>query len=172
MIDLIKRNRIISSIEKHVKNNKQKFNLLKMGNDDKLKEIRGILKKEKFKGWFTSIDDGNNVEVALFNNKNLFEYIGTRKYKNNINQLNWNSKKIQIQTWGKRFKICDKPIKLNINIRYKSMIEKFRYFEQKSKYISVTTFQLLLKTAKIKYHNNQGKIIKKEDYDKYVNNNQ
>lgn len=42
---------------------------------ENLFKIAKKLKKEKFKGWFTSIENGSSIEVALLNNKKLFEYI-------------------------------------------------------------------------------------------------
>lgn len=48
------------------------------------------------------------------------------------------------------------PIKLNLNIKYKRMMEKYKEFEIKSKHLNRNIFQVLLKTARIKYHNNEG----------------
>jgi hypothetical protein len=164
MVKFITKNKVVSSLDRYTNNNLSKLkkkNLIKMSK---------LLKKYKFNGWFTSIENGVNVEVALLNNTNLFKYYGTKKFSYNYNNAEEINNYIKIKKWGPLFKICtiEKPIKLYINIKYKKMIEKYKDYEKKTQYLLDTVFQVILDNAIIKYHNNNGNNI---DINKYVDKN-
>ena len=56
--------------------------------------------------------------------------------------------------WGEKYPICtiEQPVKLKLNLRYKSMIEEYKKYEKKSKYLLDNVFQIILENAKIYYH--------------------
>jgi hypothetical protein len=131
MIDCIGRTHIFSSLEK-VKD----------------------LKKEKFDGWFSSIENKSAVEVALINNKDIYEIIETKEIKKNWNNGHYtgNNNIIILKNWGK-FKICtlENPVILNINKIYEEMFRTYKIYELKSKFIGEQTFQIILNNAHINY---------------------
>lgn len=152
MIDYIGKTHIFSSLEKLIDHPNK--NLAKKHNDI-LKIIVKELKKENFNGWFSSIENKSHVEVALINNKNIYEIIETNNLKRNWRNgyyNNNNNNKIEKKNWGK-YKICsiEIPVILNINKKYKEMLEKYKEYEIKSKFISEYTFQIILDNAIINY---------------------
>jgi len=131
MIDSIGRTHIFSSLEK-------------------VKDF----KKEKFDGWFSSIENKSAVEVALINNKDIYEIIETKEIKKNWNSGHYteNNNIIILKNWG-IFKICtlENPVILNINKRYEEMFRAYKTYELKSKFIGEQTFQIILNNAHINY---------------------
>lgn len=146
MIDNIGKTHIFSSLEVLI--NHPKKNLAKT--EDKLHI-------ENFDGWFSSIENKSHVEVALLNNKNIYELIGTKELKKNWNNGSYNSDNnniIILKKWGKTYKISsiETPIILNINKKYEEMIKRYIDYEIKSGFMSEYTFQVILHNAIINYH--------------------
>jgi hypothetical protein len=80
-------------------------NLSKM-NNSKLLLFSTQLKKNNFDGWFTSINNKTNVEVALINNSNLYKLLKTDKLNENwINSYYENNILIH-KNWGFNYPIC------------------------------------------------------------------
>ena len=73
---------------------------------------------------------------------------------NNWNNGNMNNNQVKIKNWGKKYKvyIIENPVIININKRYKNMIEDYINFEIKTKLINQFIFQMILKNAIITYH--------------------
>lgn len=164
MVKFITKNKIISSLNKYTNNNLSKLK------KNELIKMSKLLKKNNLDGWFTSVENGVNVEVALLNNIDIFRYYKTKKFSYNYNNAEEINNNIKTKTWGHLFKICtiEKPIKLYINIKYKKMIEKYKNYEKETKYLLDTVFQVLLNNAQIRYHDNNGIRI---NLNKYINNN-
>ena len=151
MIEEFQNMRIYSSLNKFT--NHPNLNLAKKHNKNLLCYVEE-LKKENLEGWFTSIENKASVEVSLINDINIFEVLKTKKLERNWRNGNILNNKISIKNWGQKYKICSdkKPIVLNINSRFKDMIKKYKKYEKKSKYINEHIFQVILKNAKIFYH--------------------
>ena len=152
MIDHIGNIKIYSSLNQII--NHPNKNLAKKHNDI-LKILVKDLKKDNFNGWFTSIENKSNVEVALINNFDIYEIIESKELKRNWNDGHYsgnNNENIIIKNWGK-YKICtiEKPVELNINKRYEELFEKYKEYERKSKFPSEYTFQVILDNAIISY---------------------
>jgi hypothetical protein len=153
MIKEIINDRIISALPDIITN--QKNNLAKM-NLEVLTKMKVILEKEYFNGWFSSIENKTTVEVALLSGKNIYECIGSEKIVKAWRNGNCSNdgKNIICKVWKERYKLSflEKIIKLRINKRYKKIFEKYKKYEQKSKYIHEYVFQIILDNANIKYH--------------------
>jgi len=152
MIDYIGRTHIFSSLNQildHPSKNLAKLNF------DFLKKMVKELKKEHFNGWFSSIENKSPVEIALINNKDIYEIIETKEIKKNWNNGHYsenNNNIIILKKWGK-YKICtiEKPVILNINKKYEEIIKAYKEYEIKSKFLSEHTFQVILDNANINY---------------------
>jgi len=112
------------------------------------------LKKENFDGWFTSIDNRAAVEIALINDKNIFDVIKTEKLNPYWRRGYYNNDTIVIKDWRTKYPVCciEKPVILNIHNRFEIMIQKYLEVEVESGFIKEYTFQVLLDNAIIKYH--------------------
>jgi len=116
--------------------------------------LSNSLKKEKFDGWFGSIKNKGTVETAFINDLELFEIIDSTPLVNNWRNGNFNNNVVSIKNWGKIYSISTLlyPALLNINERYKPMIEEYLNFEKESKLLNNFVFQVILKNAIINYH--------------------
>ena len=142
--------RVHSSFYNFFKNDKK--NLLKI-NNNKINKFVNKLNNAKFDGWFSSIEDKIGVEVALLNNKDLFEI----ETVNNFNS-NWNYKienNNEYINFGKKYKIysLQYPLILIINIKFKINIDKFIKRISSTKFIPSSIIEIILKNANIIYFN-------------------
>ena len=114
-----------------------------------------ILKKEKFDGWFSSIENKSTVEVSLTNNENIYEIVNTLDFKKNWNNGHYTGEDNNIiitKNWGKyKISTIERPIILNINIKYEKMLEKYKKYEINSKFPSEYIFQIILDNSIITY---------------------
>lgn len=151
MIEDIKKARIYSALSTLI--NHKNGNLAKRHKEE-LEFFTKRLKKENLDGWFSSIENKGTVEVALINDKNLYEIVETKALMNNWNNGNINNNVIKIKNWGTKYKVysTEYPIILNINERYKPIIEKYIDFEQETKLINQYILQKILKNGIITYH--------------------
>jgi len=155
MIETCNKARIFSSLNSFT--NHPNLNLAKK-NPDQLSCYVNELKKENFDGWFTSIENKVTVEVALINNPNLYEVINTKKLRRN-----WrNGGEGKLKKWGKKYDICtiQMPVILNINKRYKDIIEEYKKYELNSGFFKEFIFQVILENAIIHFHKGTIKKIK------------
>lgn len=118
-----------------------------------LHSVVNELKKETFDGWFSYIENKGFVEIALINDKKLFEVIDTQKLNRNWSNGNNLNNKITVKNWRKKYEICTikTPIALNINKKYESMIIKYKEYEKKSNFPLEYIFQVILENAIINY---------------------
>lgn len=152
MINYIDKIKIYSSLNDIIDHPNK--NLAKK-HDYVLKIMVKDLKKENFDGWFSSIENKPHVEVALNNDKDIYEVIDTKILKQNWNNGRYkgdNNEIIIKKDWGS-IPICTIkiPVILNIKKKYKRMIKKYKDCEISSKFISEYIFQIILDNAIINY---------------------
>jgi hypothetical protein len=105
-------------------------NLAKMV-DAKLWCFIHYLKGSGFDGWFSTIEGGLPVEVALINDPILVQVIGTRPLNNNTWKNAYYKEPdytdLVAKDWGNVYEISirHKPVQLKIHRRYEHMINKF-----------------------------------------------
>ncbi len=167
MIDSIKQRKIHSSFDNFINSKNKNKKFLKL-NQNKRIMMAQLLKNENFNGWFSSIDRGSTLEVALLNDTSLFECIKSERYVDNTNQnfyINENTElsnmlneNIMSKVWGKHYKICVLiyPVNLYLNIKYKEMIDTFMKDCIKVKNTYNNILFLLLQNAFIKYHHSNN----------------
>ena len=150
MIEYIGNIKIYSSLSNII--NHPNKNLAKKHNNI-LQIIVDILKKENFNGWFSSIENKGFVEVALINDKNIFNIIETKNLNRNWRNGNNLNNRVITKNWGKTYEICtiERPIILNIHERYKDMILQYIAYEKQSKYPKEYIFQVIIGNAFIYY---------------------
>ena len=99
--------------------------------------------------------DFMNVEIGIINNNDLYSIVDVSKYTGIWDFL---IEKINntycLKHWGKKYKICsiDRPIHLNLHIRYKKLIHLYRKRELESNIWQDLTFQYILKNININYY--------------------
>lgn len=116
--------------------------------DKNLSFYKSYLEKENFNGWFSSIDDDFETEIALINNQDAFSVISSE-------EIMWDWERPHrtsngLMDWGSLYTISIIPINLNVSIRYKAMLEK--YMENIDKDIFGVAFLVVLKNAIVTYY--------------------
>ena len=139
--------------------NCNKINLKRI-NIDKISQLTKKLKDKNFDGWFSSIHNSSfNVEVALFNDSNIYEQVNSSNLI--LDLTNFNENKEYFNS-GNSYKIntINNPIKLIINIRYKNNIKKLlnRLYNNK-KFIPKSVFDIVISNADIIYFDENNNII-------------
>jgi len=148
-----------------------------------LKEIKNLLATNYYDGWFvpnTQKTEGYKyVEIGLSNDKNLYTIVDVTRYdkkwgftferdqdiiKNMVTDKNKIKKKMRLKYWGEKYKICsiERPIKLDLHIRYKKLIRLYRKREFESGFFQYLTFQVVLSNSEINYYGSIQDIIKPE----------
>ena len=147
IIDYINDTKIYTTFDK-IKN-------LNKNNNNELKLIVSEIKKENFDGWFGSINNKSHVEVVLINDLEIFEFVETRELKKNWKDGNYLNNEISLKDWGNMYSICSikNPLILNINYKYKDIIEKYKDYEIKSRFELEYIFQIILENAIINFFN-------------------
>jgi hypothetical protein len=145
MIEGFQKGRIFSCLNTFTKH--PNLNLAKKY-DKNLMCYREELRKEQYDGWFTSIENKTSVEVGLINDFKNYKVLKTERLKRN-----WGYKKNK-KSWGTIYPICtiERPVKLKLNLRYKSMIEEYKKYGMKTGNEKNTVFLIILENAKIYYH--------------------
>lgn len=120
------------------------------------------LKEEKFDGWFCSIENKTSVEVAILNNNNLFKPLKTELLHQNWNNGTIKNNNITLKNWGNKFSVCtvSQPAILQLNEKYKELLEEYIKHGINSKLPYEHVFQLILYNAIIYYHKSQNKEIR------------
>lgn len=150
MIDSIKNIKIYSSLNQIIdhpnKNLAKKHNYV-------LEMVVNELKKETFDGWFSSIENKGFVEIALINDKKIFEVIDCQILNRNWRNGNNANNQITVKNWGKKYEICTvkNPVTLNINQKYEDIIIKYKEYQKKSNFPLEYIFQVILENAIINY---------------------
>jgi hypothetical protein len=138
--------------------------LIKTFSFHNIKILENYIKKlndEDFDGWITSIDNTNNLEIAIINNYNNSKNIKSSKLKIDWINRYIKNKNIQNKYWGNNYNInfINNSIEIKLNIRYKNMINKYKKYALKNNYIYDNTFQLLLEYSIITYHKGDMKRV-------------
>lgn len=174
MIKKLTLNKSKKSIESAFSNffDVHKKNLINI-NISKIIKFKNTLKKIKFDGWFSSIEDGISVEVALFNDREIYVC-----KKRNIFNSNWNynyneNNNYNYLNLGSKYNIStiENPIMLIINQKFKNNIENFKNMVVSGVYKPNTVFELILQNAKISYFDDNNKIENINVINKYIINN-
>jgi len=112
------------------------------------------LKKENFDGWFSSIENKSQIEIAIINDNVLYLVISFENLRRNWRNGNNLNNIITKKNWGNIYEISsiNLPITFNINDRYENMIEEYIKYGLKSKYPYEYAFQIILHNTKINYH--------------------
>ena len=138
--------------------NENKKNLL---NVDKNKIIKfvNILNHTKLDGWFSSIEDKIGIEVALLNNKKMFECIGANNFNSNWNFEIANNNNNSYINIGTKYKICtiEQPVILIINEKFRDNIKKFIKRISSNKFKITTIVEIVLQNAIILYFDENNK---------------
>jgi hypothetical protein len=126
----------------------------KLSNKKKLCIVKK-LKDEKLDGWFSSIENKSQIEVALINDNELFTIISFEKLTRNWRNGNNLNNKLTCKNWGTKYEISTLylPVIFDINERYKLMIEEYIKYGLESNFPYEYILQVILKNAIIKYHN-------------------
>jgi hypothetical protein len=159
MIQDCKKAKIFSSLDLFT--NHPNLNLAKKNPDQLFCYIRE-LKKENFNGWFSSIENKVSVEVSLINDPLFYKVIKTEKLRRNWSNGNSNGEEKRMKIWGDKYPICTikKSVILNLNERYKNILDNYKKYEKDSEYLREYIFQILLDNAIINYHKSDFEEIK------------
>jgi len=153
MISGFKKHFVYSSLNE-LSNNR---NYLSKLSDKKTKCFVNKLLEQGFDGWFSSIENKSQIEVALINNQDFFEAISFENLNRNWrNGNNLNGKTIH-KNWGNKYEISslNLPLTFDVNIRYKPIIEEYINYGINSKFPFEYVLQVILNNAIIKYHNGE-----------------
>jgi hypothetical protein len=115
------------------------------------------LHDEHFDGWFTSIENGTAVEVALINDPTIYNVVSCKPLTMNWKNTNYVNDCLVPKNWGDAYPIASKtlPVEMDLHERFKDKIEKYMKTMERNEPHG-TAFSILLDNAKIKYHS--GKI--------------
>ena len=152
MIDHINRIKLLSSLNQIIdhpnKNMAKKHSFI-------LQEMVTKLQQDHLDGWFSSIENMSNVEIALINDISIYEVIHTEELRKNWNNGHYdsnNNDKIILKKWGK-YKISPKeiPVTMILPLKFKMMIEKSKKYEENSQFQREYIFQIILDNAIMEY---------------------
>jgi hypothetical protein len=142
----------INSSLNELLNNKDYLSKLK---NEKKECFKDYLLKEDFDGWFSSIENRTNVEVALINHNNSYEIVSVENLKNNWRNRYYNNNNTYTnKNWGKLYKISsiEKPLIFNINERYEKKLNDYIKYGLEHNYKNDFVLQVILQNAIIHYH--------------------
>lgn len=155
MVSYIKINksnkRIYSSFFNFFNDNKK--NLLKINKNK-------VIRFTKLDGWFSSIEDKIGIEVALLNNKELYECIKVNNFNSNWNFIYGETNNNSYINLGTKYKICTikKPAILIINEKFRKNIEEFKKIISSKNYLLTSIFEIVLQNAIIIYFDKNNHI--------------
>ena len=158
------RRNILSAFSHFFQSNKKNLSKTELS---KIINFCDILKSKNLDGWFSSIEDGTGIEVALLNNSKIFNIVRTNNFNSNWNIMNeYGNNKLLL---GERYKVCStyNPVIIIINKKFKKRFKTFYKRYTSSKYSANTVFEKVLENAIIIYmddnniNNNTNNIIKK-----------
>ena len=125
----------------------------KLSNNKKF-DIIDKLEKENFDGWFSSIENKSQIEVALINNENFYSIISCEKLTRNWRNGNNLNDILFTKNWGTKYEISTiyLPVIFDVNIRYKKMIEEYIEYGLTSKFPYEYILQVIFNNAILNYH--------------------
>ena len=121
--------------------------------DTNLKCYVEHLKRERFQGWFSSIEGRSTIEVAILNDPTLFEVVSSEplirdwniEYMDPTSDTNYMPK-----TWGSHYPVTGQSVEFYIHRRYKQMVDA--YMREGGAGEELYALQILLKRGHIHYH--------------------
>ncbi len=156
MVSMIKNDRVFSLLNILFESNnlnlaKQKIHYLRCFSTE--------LQKEKFNGWFSSIEGRTTVEVALLNTSDNYKVLQCSNVK-----WDWsNSRYVQDyfirKNWGVRYPITHGPILFRIHEYYKNQIENYIKY-QKEHDENGTALTVIFHFSRFIYHSGPRDTIK------------
>lgn len=151
MIQEIRNVRVFSALNLFSGNNMSKTQ------NDSLNVYVNKLNEEGFDGWFSSIENGSSVEVAIVNDPSIYSVRCCDRLEFNWKNTNYNNNGLVPKQWGSKYPISSQtiPIELDIHERFRDKIDKYIEMMHRNEPYG-TAFSILLDNAHIKYHS--GKI--------------
>ncbi len=136
--------------------------------DESLKDISDLLKKNNLDGYFSTKTHGNKrhiyTEIGLINDLNIYSIVKTSELKRCWSELYIEKCDKRIKRWDNKYKICsiERPIQFDLNIRYKDLIDISKAQEKINakmphKFLlsgytfKINTFDIILENAIINY---------------------
>ncbi len=118
--------------------------------DDLLK----LCDQTKTYGWFSSVRSGVRgfifSEITLLNDPSLFSIQSTSRYKHDLKKIDiYENQRMRI--WGSNYPICSE-ITLHLHERFRSLIENYKAYNEKSYCKNSAPFQIVLKSAYLFYY--------------------
>ena len=109
--------------------------------------------KENLDGWLASIENRSHVEVAILNDPTIFEVISFEPLRKNWRNGHCLGVIPECKNWGTIYPISSRtiPIILNLNEKYKRLLEEYIQYGLESKYPFEYAFQVILENAHKKY---------------------
>ena len=139
---------------------KEKKNLSTSINKNKIIKFKNKLKNIKLDGWFSSIEDKIGIEIALLNNKELYECINANNFNPNWNFVYGENNNNSYIDLGTKYKICtiEKPAILIINEKFRQNIEKVKKRFLEKNFLLTTVIEVVLQNAIILYFDENNQI--------------
>ena len=149
MVSLIKRFRVFSSLNKFLPSDHTNMAKMDYGN---IQTWLPFLKKEKLDGWFSSIQNGFTIELAILGSTDCLKIIACNPIQYNWGNSKYVHDRIEPKHWGILYPISAKhlPWKLILNSRYKSQIEEYTKSIASEDPFG-TSFSIVLENADITY---------------------
>jgi len=109
--------------------------------------------KENLDGWLASIENRSHVEVAILNDPTIFEVLSFEPLRKNWRNGNCLGGIPECKNWGNLYPISSRtiPIIINLNEKYKRLVEEYIQYGLESKYPFEYAFQVILENAYKKY---------------------
>jgi len=149
MVSLIHKTRIFSSLNKYLGENNT--NLAKM-NYGRIKSWLPFLQSEKLDGWFSSIENGYAIELALIHDPTILKILECNPIRYNWTNSKYVNNSITPKHWGSVYPLSATtiPFQLVLNERYRTQIENYKKLIASEEPLS-TTLSIILENADINY---------------------
>lgn len=151
MVEAIRRGRIFSAL-RYLLSGAHSNNLLKT-NNALVNTWMPKLNEAGFDGWFTSIENKGEVEVAIKNEPGLLKLVECGPVQRDwINAPLGPGETILPKIWGTRYPLKPgrRPIRFYLNRRFESMIEEYKSRAEEEG-LGGTAFSILLGFANVSY---------------------
>lgn len=158
MISQIKRSRVFSSLNRFLTSGNT--NMAKM-DYERIKTWLPYLKKENLDGWFSSIQNGFTIELAIIGTQDRLKLIECNPIQYSWANSKYLNDSIEPKNWGTYYPISTKylPLKMFLNSRYSSQIEDYKKFIANEEPFS-TSLSIILENANITYFDSPLEEIK------------
>jgi hypothetical protein len=121
MVKLIIGFRVISALNDYL--DKENSNLAKM-DYRRIEQWLPYMKKERFDGWFSSIENKTAIEIAIINDSSLIKIVNCEPLIYNWTNSTYNNNTLIQKKWGSKYPI-NQTAKFKIHTRFKPQIENY-----------------------------------------------